>query len=130
MATATGQLMNKLALLFFLVSPPVVAEIWLCHTRDLVTNYEYRFQLRPGVLQTTVQGEQVPRPRPRILTRALPRPHHQYAHVAEAEETAWNVQVFEQLQWSGTGAVQYARMGTRAGNTIDFVGQGHCNRIQ
>ena len=122
--------MNKLALLFFLVSPPVLAEIWLCNTRDLVTNYEYRFRLEPGVLVTTVQGEQVPKPRPRILTRALPSPHHRYSHVAEAEEVAWNVSVFEQLQWSGTGAVQYARMGTRAGDTIDFVGQGHCARIQ
>jgi hypothetical protein len=122
--------MNKLALLLLAVCVPVTAETWLCATRDQNTGYEYRFRLEPGVVVTTVQGEQVPRPRPRILTRVLPSQHHRYSHVAEATEAAWNVRVFEQLQWSGTGAVQYARIGTRSGDTVDFVGQGRCERIQ
>jgi hypothetical protein len=130
MATRNGAPMNKLVLLLLTVSAPVAAETWLCTTRDHDTGYEYRFRLEPGVVVTSVQGEQVPRPRPRILTRVLPSQYHLYSHVAEATEAAWNVRVFEQLQWSGTGAVQYARMGTRSGDTVDFVGQGRCERIQ
>jgi hypothetical protein len=130
MATATGQPMNKLALLFLLVSPPVLAEIWSCTTKDMVTNYEYRFTLKPGAVVTTIQGQQVPQPRVRTLTRALPSEHDRYAHVMESLETKFNTSVWEQLQWSGTGAVQYARIGHRGRDVFHFVGQGQCLRIE
>ena len=130
MATATGQPMNKLLLLFFMVSPPVLAEIWLCNTKDMVTNYEYRFKLEPGVWVTSIQGQQVPQPRVRTLTRVAPTEHDRYRHVMESEEIAFNTRVWHQLQWSGTGAVQYARIGHRGADKFHFVGQGQCLRIE
>ena len=130
MATATGQPMNKLLLLFFVISPPVLAEIWSCTTKDIVTDYEYRFKLEPGVVVTTIQGQQVPQPRPRTLTRVPPTEHDRYRHVMESQEKAFNTHVWEQLQWSGTGAVQYARIGHRGRDKFHFVGQGQCLRIQ
>jgi hypothetical protein len=121
--------MTKLALLLLTVCVPVQAETWLCATRDHHTGYEYRFRLEPGVVITSIQGEQVPRPRPRILTRVLPSQHHRYSHVAESVELGSQTRVFEQLQWSGH-QVQYARQGRRAGAEFHYVGQGRCERIQ